>query len=474
MNSLSGKAPSSREKRLDTLSAYLNEATALLEVFRSDEVDQRIRTFSQATPDDLFVALEALADIRGAVTVIHGPRGCAASRLRPVLRRGGSGNGEGRFVVTNLTQRETILGADGKLRAAIAAVCRRHRPQVVFVVATPTVAINNDDILSVVNELSEELGTPIVPVFSSGFASKAAIQGSDQVSHSLAKRLIPPFTGPRGEHANLLSIDEPAADRREGERLLAALGLQVNSFPSGAGPDALARAAAARLSVSLNFDTAGYLGEALQRRADVPFLPLPRPIGLQATRHWLEAVGAATGRQDLARQLHGREAVILSPLLEKTPLRGTRVYLSLDPATALAVVDLVRELGGDVAGLSVDHLDRLHLAGLGSLLERIPALQVHVGHGQGFEELNLLRRLKPDLYVGAGGPLVQVARLGIPAVSLAGEPIVGYRGMASFARKAVNALRNQRYVAGLAGGGHPYAAAWFQRSPDWHIKQEVR
>jgi nitrogenase molybdenum-iron protein alpha/beta subunit len=188
----------------------------------------------------------------------------------------------------------------------------------------------------------------------------------------------------------------------------------------------------------------------------------------------LEAVGAATGREVAAREFHGREVVILTPLLEKAPLRGVRVYLSLDPATALAVLDLVRELGGDIAGVSVDHLDRLHLTGLKSLVERVPALQIHVGHGQGFEELNLLQRLKPDLYIGAGDPIVQVARQGIPAVSLAGESVVGYRGMACFARKAVNALRNKHYIAGLADGGHPYAAAWFPRSPDWHIKQEVR
>jgi nitrogenase molybdenum-iron protein alpha/beta subunit len=160
--------------------------------------------------------------------------------------------------------------------------------------------------------------------------------------------------------------------------------------------------------------------------------------------------------------------------LEAQPLRGAKVYLSLAPATALGLLNLVKEIGGQVAGLTVSHVDQLHLDGLRKFQDQSPALQIHVGDGQGFEEANLLQRIKPDLYVGDGGQLVQAARLGIPSVYLPRIPVVGYRGVRAFARRAALALKNRAFVTRFAGGPQAFSENWFQRSAHWHIKQEVK
>ena len=475
MSILRNRVPLSREKRLSTVSAYAGQLAPLLQEFNGQEVEQRIRTFSQSAPDDLLYVLELLAGIRSAVTIIHGPRGCAASQLQHLqagVRRDADG---GRWLVTNLDQRDTIMGADAKLRAAVAAVHHRYRPGVVFIVATPAVAINNDDIQSVVDELSEELGTRIIPIFASGFTSKAAVYGYDLALHGLVKYLAGDFDGEREEHVNLLATVESASERAEAERLLVALGLSVQTLPAGAGIEAFARAARARLSIPLHFDNGNYLGEALQDVAKVPLLAATRPVGLLGTRQWLQAVGAAVGKEAEAHDLHVREAATLARLLQEAPLQGVRVYLSTDPGSAPGLLELIRELGGEIAGLSVTHLDRLHLAGLEKFLSGAPALPIHVGHGQGFEELNLLQRVKPDLYIGASGQIAQVAQLGIPSVFLARVSVIGYSGVAAFAGQAVKALRNRAFVQQLAHAGDtPYSEAWYQRSAGWHIKQEVK
>ncbi|HEX9045943.1 MAG TPA: nitrogenase component 1, partial [Verrucomicrobiae bacterium] len=187
MSTLTGRVPANREKRLNTLSAYLGETSALLREYSRGEdevsVDQRIRTFSHSKPDDLLVTLEVLAAIPDAITIIHGPRGCAIGQLQRA--RAARGRAFGRWTVTDLDQKATIMGADAKLRAAVASFYHRYGPKVVFIVATPSVAINNDDIQSVVDELSEELGTIIIPIYASGFASKTAFFGYDLVAHSL-------------------------------------------------------------------------------------------------------------------------------------------------------------------------------------------------------------------------------------------------------------------------------------------------
>ena len=79
MSLLRAKAPRSREKRLDTLGAWLGLVSAASTEFAGEEIAQRIRTFAQSSNDDLLYALRILAGIRDSVTIIHGPRGCAAA-----------------------------------------------------------------------------------------------------------------------------------------------------------------------------------------------------------------------------------------------------------------------------------------------------------------------------------------------------------------------------------------------------------
>ncbi|HEX9047925.1 MAG TPA: nitrogenase component 1, partial [Verrucomicrobiae bacterium] len=291
---------------------------------------------------------------------------------------------------------------------------------------------------------------------------------------SLIKALLKNSSVERGPWVNLLSLAESANDRNEAQRLLQGLGLEVLALPDGAAIQDFKKAADAKFSVPLDFDAGHYLGRAFRDIAQVPLLDVPRPISLVGTRQWLLAAGAAAGKEDEATELHAREAAALAEILRAQPLRGAKVYLSLAPATALGLLDLVKEIGGQVAGLTVSHVDQLHTGALRKFQEQAPALQIHVGDGQGFEEANLLQRLKPDLYVGDGGHISQAARLGIPSLYLPRISIVGYRGVREFARRAALALKNRSFVARFAGGAKPFTENWFQRSPNWHIKQEVK
>jgi nitrogenase molybdenum-cofactor synthesis protein NifE len=470
MSPFRAKAPRSREKRLDAVSAWLGDAAAAAAEFTGETVVQRIRTFSQSSSDDLLATLRLLAGIRDAVTVVHGPRGCAAAELHHYL----AGTG-GRWGVTNLDERDTIMGADAKLRKAVTVLYRRYRPAVIFIVATPVTAINNDDIQSVVEELHEELELPVVPVYVTGFSSKIRLSGYDAAFHALLKYLGGAAPGAvAGDTVNLLAVGEHPFDREEAGRLLAALGLTVNLLPDGATVDGFRQAAAARLSLPLNRDDADYLGARLRDGYDVPYVEAPRPVGLGATGRWLAALGAVSGRAGAASELHEREAAVTLAALKDFSLAGKRVYLSLPPATAFGVLELVEEWGGEVAGVTVTHLDRLHSARLQELTERRPNLQIHVADGQSFEEANILQRLAPDLYLGSSLNVGLLARLGIPVVSLADTGIIGYAGARNVARRVAAALRNHAFAETLSRAILPYQAGWYRRSPNWHIKQEVK
>ncbi|NTW57459.1 MAG: hypothetical protein HGB20_10555 [Chlorobiaceae bacterium] len=470
MSYLRSKSPRAREKRLDALSAWQGSADAVARELSGEEVVQRIRTFSQSSNDDLVMALRLLAGIAGSVVVVHAPRGCAAAGLNHRIEQG-----DGRWIVTNLDERDTIMGADRKLRMAVTDAVRRYRPEVVFVLSGPVAAINNDDVQSVALELEDELGVKVVPVFTTGFVSRNAVTGFDIAQHALMKHLGSLVHGhSEGNVVNLLSLGEHQADRMEAVRLLGLLGVEVNVLPDGASAENFRRAAGARLSISLDHDTTGYLAEILREEYGVPHLEVPRPVGEGAAGQWLISAGKALGREAEALRAHEEESRKAIDAFGSFSLKGLRIYLSLSPAKAAALSGFVEDHGGEVAGITVTYLDRLHRPYLDTLARRNPQLKVHVADGQPFEELNIVNRIGPDLYIGDSAHIAQVARLGYPVVSTERLPSLGYRGLALLAVRIGAALKNRTFFDALAFAGTPYREAWYRRSPHWHIKKEVK
>ncbi|NTW98938.1 MAG: hypothetical protein HGB35_03220 [Geobacteraceae bacterium] len=470
MTLLKAKSSRTREKRFCTLNAWQGNVLSALTEFSYGEPVKRIRTFSQSSQDDLLAAVRLLSGITDSVTVINAARGCAASSLYHHLT-----SGSGHWIVTNLDERDTIMGADQKLSKAVREAHRRYRPQVLFIVSSPIVAINNDDIQSVVEELQEELELDIVPVYVTGFASQHAVTGYDITLHALLKYL----GGKQRNHqhdnrVNLLSIAEYPDDQEEAGRLLLALGLELNLLPDGASKDSFHQAVKARLSISLDQDAADYLAVCLRDEYGVPYAEVARPVGLAATGCWLAGVGKALGLDQEAKTLHEQESEKVRHILEDFSLEGLRVYLALPFATAFGVIDLVRELGGEVIGITVTRLDQLNKELLEELSLNHPVLQIHVADGQPFEEANIIKHLAPDLYLGDGAHLGQIARVGIPVVSLEETPVLGYNGVIALVRRFSAALRNRSFGQALARTPLPYKDAWLQRSPNWHIKKEVK
>ena len=398
-----------RERRLQAISAWLGKPAALAAEQAAGETVQRIRTFSQATPDDLLAALDLLAGVAGAGIVVHGPRGCAAALAAAA----------GPWAVTGLDQRDTIMGSEGAVSRAVLSLHRRHRPWAIFVVATPVVAINSDDARTAADELSGELGIPVLAVRTDGFRSRVAATGYDTACQALLA--LVPVTQDREDVVNLLAGDFSTAT--EAKALLDGLGVAVNMLPAGADAAAFARAARARLSICLDPGVTGALGAGLEAAHGVPLLRGGVPIGLAATRRWLAAVAAATG--------HPEPGHLGTPDPGQTlgqTLAGRRVHLALPPDAGFAAAVLVTELGGTVSGLTLDHIDRTHAEALAAFTRTAPDAVLHVAAGQPFETANLLASERPDLFVGTPEVAALAAAAGVPSVGVTPGALTGRRG----------------------------------------------
>ncbi|ADP72735.1 oxidoreductase/nitrogenase component 1 [Rhodomicrobium vannielii ATCC 17100] len=445
-----------REKRLNAIGAWLGASSSILAEFASGDAAQRVRTFSEAAPDDVTAALNFLGGIEGAAIVVHAPRGCAAAALAQ--------KGAAAFAVTGLDQRDTIIGSGEALARTIRSLVERHRPWVVFIVGGPVVAINSDDIRSVAADLTETLGIPVLQVQTDGFRSRIAATGYDAATKPLLPLASAPFAGAREDVINIIALNARAGDGIA--MLLEPLGLRGNLLPGGANAASFELAGKALLTVPFDGDAGTTFAESLAEATGVPFLLLPPPIGLSASRAWSEAVAAATGRSAWPATCHPVEA--------DRALDGLRVHIALPQAFAFAAAGLVEELGGAISALTVDHLDKTHLPAARAFAERWPEATLHAAAGQPFELANLLSKTKPDLFIGPPPLAAFASRAGIAAVGAAPYQLIGASGAEWLASKARNALANRAFGARLAGIRSPYASGWYRRSADWHIKQEVR
>ncbi|OPJ60936.1 nitrogenase component 1 [Clostridium chromiireducens] len=465
MGAFDGIKLQGREKRLSTLSAYLGTAHNLA---TEDQDRQNIRTYSEATFDEVIYALKAVGDIEDSITVVHSPLGCGNAKLR--FWADGS---KSSWYTTNLNERDTILGGDDKLRETILEAYKKHEPKIIFVVATPVVAINNDDISAVVSELEEELNTKIVPIFTDGFKSKAAINGYDLVLHAIGRYLVKGDAEEEKSNVlNLISLSENNEDIKEILLLLNELEIKTNIIPKFGTYEDIKNSSKAKVSIALNHDEGFFLGRGLEESYNVPYIKTNVPIGSKNTAEWLQLVAEVFNVQDKAEKIIERENFKKRKLIDKSPLSGLKIYIDLKTSKATSLVSLIKNLGGEVIGITIDEVDKVNKNKLEELKYDLP---VHVGSGQIFEIANILNKLKPDIYIGEAKKTAWVSKLGIIPISIGNVALYGFDGGKKLVDLINKSIKNRELIDSVAANSDlQYKDAWLKKSTNWYIKQEVK
>ena len=454
-----------REKRDGSISAFAGSVSALNAEAKDGGLIPRVRTFAQDTRSDLQSALELLGTIKNLSVVVHGPAGCFSGLA--VAERS---------IVTAITERDSILGGDKKLRASIFKAAAEFHPEAIAVVGSPVTAINNDDADAVVAEAREELDIPVFLVKVDAFKSKLSANGVDLVSHAILRE-IALRRAPSQEAPDilLLSLKESERDVDSLTELLTEVGVKVLALPRYSKPREWHRAAEARVAIAVDPSDADFFGRALQDDFGVRYVDSVPPIGVEGTSAWLAGLAEVLGKQAEAKALVEKHRAELDDWKHAFGRhQGARVYISAPPGLALALVGLLKELELGLAGLTLTHAESRHQAKLAELAGEYPDLSILVGEGQAFEEANLLRKIGASLYVGLESTVSHVLRLGIPVLDLAGLPVYGFSGALRFAESAYRRLENAALAQFLSEGEESYSAQWFAKSTHWFIKHEVK
>lgn len=499
MSYLNEKVAPRREERLKSFLAYGGSACELQQQTAAGCLRDGERCFNQTSLCQLLPSLAILLSVPETVIIVHGSLGCGASALtlNSNIRGGQAQRGAVRpkdaiWISTNLDENDVINGGEKKLEEAIVAADRRFRPEVILVVGACVPGIIGDDIDSVVDRLRPDVSATLLPVHCEGFKTKIWASGYDAIYHSVLNNLVEPpapdeitlipdnheheekFNNRRSSRSCLVNLLNNAStgrpDEVELERLLQALGLEVNIIPDYAHPDKIRKVTEAALTISICPTHDDYFVKHLEERYGIPYIIRRLPVGMANTSEWVLDVARFFDKENEARQLIEAEEKVLNEALVgfRQALKGKRVLLSAGQFRAIATASLCQELGMEVVGTRLYHHDDTGQDQLDALTEDKKDFQANVANFQPFELTNLALKLKPDFFIGHIFDNVWAAKLGLPVLTIFRIPYnyLGYRGVYDVARRIVRQLKNPNFNRQVGRHArHAYTDQWLNADP---------
>ncbi|MDR1538286.1 MAG: nitrogenase [Clostridiales bacterium] len=490
-------APPVRETRIGVCAAFCGTCGKLNENVKSGCAQLQSRKFSQSGGCQLMLAMGILSSLTNIVVIIHSPLGCCsgfggiAGLLKTMRASKGKKEQEFVWIHTNMDQLDVVNGGTEKLRNAILHAEKHCHPEAIIIANGCVPGIIGDDIDSLASELEHQLSAKLVPVHCEGFKSRYVASGYDSAYHGVLRHLIEPIKKQdlifpdegldalerwqKSRTVNIFNVGSNSnGDEVELSRLVSALGLIPRFLPLHASIEDLERISEAALNVSVCATHDDYLLGHLKERFGTPYIIDTLPIGIKNTNKWLRRIAEYFHLEDEAERLIRLENEQLLEALEpfKRVLEGKSVFVGGGETRILTTAEFFNSLGMKLLGVKAHNVDRF----VEDILEETagPELAIEVAAGQPAEELNILNKLRPDLYCGHMGANGWVARLGIPNLPLFGQSLnyMGYSGAFELARKAVKVLKNTNFVQNISANAQlPLRKEWFDSDVRENIKE---
>jgi nitrogenase molybdenum-iron protein alpha chain len=493
------KVPPTRDVRLKPCNAYGGNLCDLVEGQKTGCLNANGRTFAQATGCQLTLSMGMAASIPNTVVIYHGPVGCGSGSLalagisKESQQARGNDDAVGRvWMSTNLSEVDIVTGGEQKLEAAILEADQRFRPHAIFIGNTCVPAIIGDDIDNVATRLQGRVKARIIPLHCEGFKTRFVATAYDIVYHGILRYLMDePERQPllesdaeREEYqerakrtVNLLNVGSMGyVDEVELVRLLNAIGLEANVYPCFTSPEKFVKVKDAALSVSICATHDDYFVEHLKEHYGVPYVLNTIPIGTDNVRLWLLDVADFFGLRERALQVIAAEEAELEQAL--APLRkhfeGKTAFVSTGEIRAGAQACMLEnDLGMRVVGIRAHHYDEFGEIVFENFKGR-EDVAINVAANQPFEQVNLLERLKPDVFLGHGNSNVWAAKMGVPTLPIYGpnNSYLGYKGIFEVATRLERILDNPNWYRTLGETVQlPYKKSWYQQDPYAFIRQ---
>jgi nitrogenase molybdenum-iron protein alpha chain len=475
-----------RENRLGSITGYVGTLHDLHEQACSGCLQNRERCFNQASLCNAGCALGQLGEILDAAVINHAPSGCAITSVglhvlrRQLADRYGLDTSHAAFVATDLDEKDTVFGATGSIKDIALEVYKRYKPGAIFIGTSCVSGVIGEDVNSVVQELKALLPIPIGAVYCEGFRSKIWASGFDAAFHAILTSVVKP---PRQKTNKVNFINFFGSAAPEITAMFAEFGVEPTFLLANSTIEQLSHLSEAAATVSICGTLGSYLGNGLEEQYGVPYVRTLQPHGIAGFETWLRDLGCTIGNPQAVEAYIERERAKYLPKIEeaKKELKGLRAVIGMGPGYTFNTARVLQELGLEIVWASAWHFDKQYddgqpPAAFEHLAQYSPDdFGMSVSDQQNYEVMNILNRLKPDIYFTRHpGTTVWAIKQGTPSLCITDEYMIfGYKGILNTAYAILDTVKNRSFAKNLAERVKlPYTQWWLEQSNS-HFLQEA-
>jgi nitrogenase molybdenum-iron protein alpha chain len=462
-----------RETRPYTYNDLGGQSLSIAEGYRKKCLKNADRSFSQGLQCQQINSLSALISLERSVFIIHSPQGCAGcvSMAADGYRVGQAHRKvrlikSPRIIVTNLDQNDVIMGGEKKLREAVSLAVERYAPEIIFVFTSCASGIIGDDVDAITGDLQKDTASLLVPIHCDGFKSKICASGFDAAFIAIQKYILPQEKQPA--KPGLVNLFAPTSisykDQLETERMLGLLGVEVNYIPFYSSLEKIRRITSAEASTSICKVFADEFMQDLNESYGIPFSHTVMPIGVRNTDKWFLGIAELLGKEKQAKDYIQKEHNRILPQLKdvKKRLQGKRVFICGGTGRSFAAAALIDDFGMELVGLETPTYDADAQIDIEYLNGIHKNYVIDVANMQPFEQVNLVNKLKPDVFIGVPA---WSARFGIPTTHVLDpkRATMGYDGILYLGNKIACQVENPGFNKKLLAYARlPYKQSWYE------------
>jgi nitrogenase molybdenum-cofactor synthesis protein NifE len=384
-----------------------------------------------------------LYPIGDALHLVHGSIGCA-SYTWDIRGSVSSGRELHRLCFsTDLREKDIIYGGEKKLAAAVRELSAEYEPAAVFVYSTCIVGVIGDDVDAVCRKASAEVGIPVIPVHSAGFAGTKK-DGYKAACTALSKIVGTDETSEVGPLSiNILGEFNLAGEAWIIKDYYQRLGVEVVSVLTGDGKiKDISKSHKAALNLVQCSGSLTFLADEMKEKYGIPYKRVSY-FGLEDVSKALYEVAGFFSDQD--PQMMDRAASIVREEVEKyyprmveykKKLTGLKAAIYVGGAfKAFSLIKILRTLGVDVVLVGSQTGNRQDYEQLTSMCD--PGTII-VDDSNPMELSHYIVEKNVDLFIGGVKERPMAFKLGVGFCDHNHErktALAGFEGTVNFARE---------------------------------------
>jgi nitrogenase molybdenum-iron protein alpha chain len=458
--------PPPREQRLNAIVGYDGTLDDLTEKGCNGCLQNKDRCFSTIMYCSHMTALSSVLALQDTLVVDHAPVGCSGTYM--VLGAGldfnapmpgGGYRPQARMITTKLSESDVIFGAGEKLRNVVRAAYERHKPKEIYIATSCVSAIIGEDVHSIAQELSKELGIKVEMVGTAGMRSKMWATGFDAYAHAVSKTRFKPS---KEKTDTVIYTGFASVAVETIQPIFKRFGYDVICLTGGGSIEDFGRASSAVAAFGQCDVQASYFLNYLAQEYGVKYFHKYQPNGGIGFERFLREFGAYVGKPEIAEEIIAEEKEKYGTRLDeiKSKLKGKRAIISLGSGYTYEAARMLSELDVETVHAIAYHYDPTldiaddhpyPAAGI-DLRELKLNPDTSVNNAQEMEVYQVIKKYRPDIVISrAHGASGWAAKTGVPSLDMGlGINLIGYRGLYLLGSALVSVLKNTNFFDKLA------------------------